>query len=110
MDSTYTDNEETDQSRTLHVEIVTSIPRLHPWVLKLPGSQVFGSINTTHWGLKVGSSFYDLKMRGLYRTKPDVAFAATLAERSERAIDKSISVGSTHFKVEEIRDFGKCSS
>ena len=73
----------------------------------MPGSQVLSSINTTHWGLKVGSSYHDLKMRGLFQTKPDVVFAATFAERDEREISKTIFIGRTHFKNEEIKHFGK---
>ena len=31
---------------TLPVEIVVSTPRIHPWLLKLPGSQLLSSVNT----------------------------------------------------------------
>lgn len=89
------------------VEIVISAPRIHPWILKLPGSQVLTSINTTHWGLKVGPSYHDLKMIGLFQTKPDVVFSSTIATRDEREMSKSIFIGRTHFTNEEIKDFGK---
>lgn len=107
MGSSCFETEQLPALETLSVEVVISAPRIHPWILKLPMSQLVCSLNTTHWGLKVGSSYYDLKLRGLYRTKPDVAFAATLAERDERAVAETISVGKTHLTIEEVRNFGR---
>ena len=107
MNSKFSHTKQEAQMNARPVEIVVSAPRIHPWILKLPGSQLLTSINTTHWGLKVGSSYHDLKMRGLFRTKPDVAFAPTLVDRDERAISKPILIGKTHFTDEEICLFSK---
>ena len=70
------------------VEAVVSAPRLPRWAMKIPGAQILTSANTTHWGLKVGASYHDLKMRGLFQTRPDVAFAETLDDRDERRSSK----------------------
>lgn len=72
-------NTNADKSFTLPVEIVVSASRIPPWILKIPGSRLLKQINTTHWDLKVGPSFHDLKIRELYQTKLEVVFATSLA-------------------------------
>ena len=107
MSSCQPEGEGIAQLCTLAVEVVVSVSRIPPRLLTLPGLQFLDNVNVKHWGIKIGSGYYDLKMRGIYRTKPGVAFAAPLAARDERSISKSIYIGRTHFTNEEVKEFGK---
>ncbi|RKK10826.1 hypothetical protein BFJ66_g17997 [Fusarium oxysporum f. sp. cepae] len=99
--------------RSRRVEVVISCLAISNaearWTLGLLGSRIFRAftcINTTHWGIKVGDSYYDLKRgRGLFG-KPYFEPAPTIQERDEREVVQSITIGSTHFSDEDLAVIG----
>ena len=65
------------------------------------------SINTTHWGIMMGSQCYDLKRAGRWPFARAHFESAGFNSRNESDIIETIKLGRTHFTHSELLQIGK---
>ena len=75
----------------------------------LGGSRFFEyltSFHTTHWGLRIGDRFIDLKRFGTWPNARTSIEVADIGTRKEREILSTEALGITHFHYHDLEDIG----
>ncbi|KAH8913847.1 hypothetical protein BT69DRAFT_1306073, partial [Atractiella rhizophila] len=99
--------------QTRPVEVVISclaISKAEEWwtagLLRSRLFRAFTCVNTTHWGIKIGESYYDLKRGPGFFGPPEFKPVRSLEERDECPVMQSIPIGATHFSDDDLDKVG----
>lgn len=109
--ATLPENPATIQTRPVEVVIsCLAISKAEEWwsagLLRSRLFRAFTCVNTTHWGIKIGESYYDLKRGRGFFGRPHFQPVRSLEERDERQIVQWIPIGATHFSDEDLDKVG----